>query len=105
MDEPNYDNKRPGGLNTTMIALVGAISVLLFSVLFVATETWFYNQDRRLTEEGWKRGNPQLEAYLAEQDKMLSEMRNVPGRDDRVAVPLDFAIEQYARSVKEAEAQ
>lgn len=104
MEHENPDIKSPGGLNNTMIALVGVISVLLFAVLFIATETWFYNENRRVVQERWEWGNPQMEAYLAEQGRLLQDVRNVPGKDDKVTVPIDWAIQRYAADMKESDA-
>jgi len=98
-----YDAKSPGGINSRLIILVGAISTVLLVVILIAVESWFYNQERKLTEEGYRRGNPELHRLLDAQEQRLSRLQRIEGDADHVAVPLDWAIERFvAENQKEA---
>lgn len=97
-----YDAKSPGGINSQLIVLVGAIGAVLFIVTLVGVEAWFYNQERALAEEGYRRGNPELQGLLEAQDQRLSRVQRIEGDLEHVTVPLEWAIERFvAESKKE----
>ena len=90
-----YDAESPGGLNSQLIILIGAISAVLFIVSLVAVESWFYNLERSLAQEGYRRGNPELQALLDAQEQRLNRVQRIDGDADHVMVPIDWAIDRF----------
>ncbi len=93
----HYEEAGPGGVSVGLIAMVGLISVMLFVVLVFATEAWFYDQQRQMDESNYRRGNPAMDAYMADQNGRLGRVGKIQGLDTHVMIPVERAIEIYAK--------
>ena len=96
-----YDAKSPGGIDSRLVILTGAIGAMLFVVTLVAVEAWFYNHERALAEEGYRRGNPELQGILDAQDQRLSRVQRIEGDAEHVTVPLEWAIDRFVAEHQE----
>ena len=96
----------PGGLNAPIIAFVGLVGTVLVFVIMVATQAWYYSQQRNANEtgEGAEPYAPVAD-YHTEQEALLNResARWVEGPEEfelRISVPIDTAIEKFETDEK-----
>jgi len=90
-----------GNVDARLVGLIGAIGVVIFLVIILATEAWFYNQRRALFEEtNYRRANLDMRAHLEQQRAMLHTPRKitVPDQPTRYTMTIDQAMQRYAES-------
>jgi len=96
MDKPElqYTGKTPGHLDSTAIAVSGALLILLVIVVVVAAQAWYYNFQRKAVEEANYHVRPaDVVQYQAEQDQKLNSFRR--RADGSAAIPIQEAMKLY----------
>ena len=99
-----YDPSSPGGINNRLVLLLFAIGAVLLVVTLASVEAWYYNQERSVAEQGYRRGNPQLQAYYEAQEQRLNRVHRIEGDAQHVTVPLEWAIDQFVARHQEQRA-
>ena len=85
------------GLNVGAIVMVGVVSIVLLIVVAIASQAWFYDlRDTRIAQEQYPQRNVHVQAYRAEQRRLLSVPRWLNEERTRAAIPIDRAMEMYA---------
>ena len=85
-------------LDMTAVIGLGLVSVILFVVLVIAVQAFFYSyEDAYLYEKVHSRVSPEMRRHRAEQIERISTPRIVNEAEGRVTIPIDRAIELTVR--------
>ena len=85
-------------LDMTGIIGIGLVSVILFFVLVVAVQAFFFSyEEAYLYEKVHSKVSPEMRRYRAEQLERISVPRLVNEGEGRVAIPIERAMELTVR--------
>ena len=96
-DEHGHEKREtPGGLNVSVITVVGVTSVLLVIVAVYAVQAWYYSYEQAYIAETEHRQVPAaVQRYRQEQELRLQTPRLRAPEQNMAAIPIDRAMDLY----------